>query len=113
MVATFRSMCKGCKKAIGQGSVRVAKMVNSPFFDGLMPLWHHKACLAKKFTILSAAFVEGLDELKWEDQEKIRAMVSSDGGEKPAEEVAAMMAADEYRIEYAKSGRHKHTHAHT
>lgn len=59
-----RSMCKGCKKNIGMGALRIAKMgsaletllrplflakfrailpaVRSPFFDGMQPNWHHK-----------------------------------------------------------------------
>lgn len=30
---------KKCKDPIAQGSLRIARMVQSPFFDGLQPLW--------------------------------------------------------------------------
>ncbi len=39
-----RAACKKCKDLISQGSLRIAHMVQSPFFDGRMPVWHHFNC---------------------------------------------------------------------
>lgn len=99
-----RAMCRGCKKNIGNGTVRIARMVQSPFFDGLMPLWHHKRCLLKKFEILSLSLIEGLEDIRWEDQEKIRKEI---GPKKYIEEedIAAIISSPRFKSEYAKSGR--------
>ena len=51
-----------------------------------MPLWHHQRCLVKKHSILSIALVEGLADLKWDDQEKIKKLVTSGGeGDDPSD----------------------------
>lgn len=97
-----RAVCKGCKKNIGHGSIRIAKMVQSPFFDGVMPLWFHQACLFAKHDILSLSLLQGLEEIRWEDQEKIKKKIKPICTE--AEVVSALIS-DSFIVDYAKSGR--------
>lgn len=51
-------------------------MVVATQFDGFMPLWHHAGCILKKANqIQTFDDVEGLDLLRWEDQQKIQKYV--------------------------------------
>ncbi|KAL0920496.1 hypothetical protein M5K25_009636 [Dendrobium thyrsiflorum] len=71
-----RSSCKSCKSAINKDNLRLGKMVVATQFDGFMPLWHHADCILKKTNqIKTFDDVEGLDLLRWEDQQKIRKYV--------------------------------------
>ncbi|KAI0513930.1 hypothetical protein KFK09_009962 [Dendrobium nobile] len=71
-----RSSCKSCKSAIDKDNLRLGKMVVATQFDGFMPLWHHAGCILKKANqIKTFDDVEGLDLLRWEDQQKIRKYV--------------------------------------
>uniref|UniRef100_A0A1D1YCL5 Poly [ADP-ribose] polymerase n=1 Tax=Anthurium amnicola TaxID=1678845 RepID=A0A1D1YCL5_9ARAE len=68
-----RSSCKSCKNAIAKDVLRLGKMVQATQFDGFMPLWNHASCIFKKGSqIKSVDDVEGVDLLRWEDQQKIR-----------------------------------------
>ncbi|KAF5196272.1 Poly [ADP-ribose] polymerase [Thalictrum thalictroides] len=68
-----RSSCKTCKIPIDKEKLRLGRMVQSSHFDGLMPMWNHAACILKKANqIKSIDDVEGIDSLRWEDQQKIR-----------------------------------------
>eukprot|EP00762_Andalucia_godoyi_P004480 ANDGO_08231.mRNA.1 Poly [ADP-ribose] polymerase 1 len=70
-----RAGCKKCKGSIGENTVRIAKYVKSPFFDGMMPLWHHLRCakISKTFKDLkSVSQISGLDSIKLEDQIRIQ-----------------------------------------
>ncbi len=40
-----RSSCKGCKKVISEGELRVGKLVPSPHHDGKMEMWYHMDCM--------------------------------------------------------------------
>ncbi|KAG9390543.1 Poly(ADP-ribose) polymerase, PARP [Carpediemonas membranifera] len=40
-----RASCKGCKSSISEGQFRVAKLVPSRHFDGMMQMWYHPKCL--------------------------------------------------------------------
>jgi hypothetical protein len=48
---------QACKENIGEGSLRLATLTRSPFFDGLQPNWHHQSCFFKLKSLvgLSAA----------------------------------------------------------
>ncbi|KAK4281250.1 hypothetical protein QN277_012771 [Acacia crassicarpa] len=71
-----RSSCKTCKNAISKEAFRLGKMVQATQFDGFMPMWHHAACILKKpKQIKSIDDVEGIEGLRWEDQQKIREYV--------------------------------------
>lgn len=55
-------------------------MVQSTHFDGFMPMWHHASCILRKAKqIKSLEDVEGVDQLRWEDQQKIREYVEVGG----------------------------------
>nr|XP_019068687.1 poly [ADP-ribose] polymerase 1 isoform X2 [Solanum lycopersicum] len=75
-----RSACKTCKSIIDKEVFRIGKMVQSTHFDGLMPMWHHANCILRKAKqIKSLEDVEGVDQLRWEDQQKIREYVQTGG----------------------------------
>lgn len=104
-----RSTCKTCKNTIEKDVLRIAKMVTATQFDGFMPMWNHAGCILKKqgqFKTLND--VEGVDTLRWEDQQKIRKYVEGlgegsalgGGGGSTADD-----GSNEYAIESAKSSR--------
>ncbi|KZV34358.1 poly [Dorcoceras hygrometricum] len=68
-----RSSCKTCKNNIEKECLRLGKMVQASQFDGFMPMWNHAHCITrKKNQIKSVDDVEGLELLRWEDQQTIR-----------------------------------------
>lgn len=69
-----RAACKKCQRNIGEGAVRLAKMIQSRFFDGVQPLWYHLSCAFDGPTksLASVDAIHGLDTLRFEDQQKIR-----------------------------------------
>ncbi|KAJ4805650.1 Poly [ADP-ribose] polymerase [Rhynchospora pubera] len=74
-----RSSCKTCKSPIGKDQLRLGKMVVATQFDGFMPMWNHASCiLKKKNQIKMLSDVEGIDLLRWDDQEKIRKYIDND-----------------------------------
>nr|XP_027095295.1 poly [ADP-ribose] polymerase 1-like isoform X1 [Coffea arabica] len=74
-----RSSCKTCRMPIDKEKLRLGKMVQATQFDGFMPLWNHADCILKKSKqINSIDDVQGLELLRWEDQQRIRKYV--DGG---------------------------------
>ncbi|GAV61586.1 BRCT domain-containing protein/PARP domain-containing protein/zf-PARP domain-containing protein/PARP_reg domain-containing protein/WGR domain-containing protein/PADR1 domain-containing protein [Cephalotus follicularis] len=75
-----RSSCKSCKSSINKESLRLGKLVQSTKFDGLMPMWNHATCILKKpKQIKSVDDVEGIEALRWDDQQKLRKYVQGDG----------------------------------
>ncbi|XP_076168075.1 DNA ligase 3 [Ptiloglossa arizonensis] len=46
---TGRAKCKKCKCPIEKDTVRIAKLVTSPFSEGKMKAWHHPTCLFEVF----------------------------------------------------------------
>jgi poly [ADP-ribose] polymerase len=107
-----RSSCKSCKSVISKDSLRIARMVQSPHFDGKIPHWYHYSCFFKKFLPGSTADVSGYHGLRWEDQEKIKEHLSGKGsgsgsgkkGSGSAEQKTTQLNHD-FQVEYAKSGR--------
>ncbi|XP_076905255.1 poly [ADP-ribose] polymerase 1-like [Bidens hawaiensis] len=75
-----RASCRTCKSPIAKETLRLGKMVQSTQFDGYMPTWNHAKCtLMKAKQIKSCDDVEGIEALRWEDQQKIRQYVESGG----------------------------------
>ncbi|CAO2826568.1 unnamed protein product [Amaranthus hypochondriacus] len=75
-----RAACRTCKSNIGKEILRLGKMVQSSHFDGFMPMWHHATCIMKKANQIKLVDeVEGIESLRWEDQQKIRKYVDSNG----------------------------------
>uniref|UniRef100_UPI003134487B Poly-(ADP-ribose) polymerase n=1 Tax=Tribolium castaneum TaxID=7070 RepID=UPI003134487B len=111
------SNCRGCKSPIGQGTVRLAVMVQSPFHDGMMPNWHHLHCFFNKQRPKSEDDIYHFETLRLEDQEIIREKLSNMGSiivpekkgkgkKRDATAIAQKNAAlKDFKIEYAKSGR--------
>ncbi|GJN12065.1 hypothetical protein PR202_ga30309 [Eleusine coracana subsp. coracana] len=73
-----RASCKSCRSPIAKDQLRLGKMVQATQFDGFMPMWNHASCIfSKKNQIKSVDDVEGIDALRWDDQERIRNYVGS------------------------------------
>lgn len=74
-----------------------------------IPQWYHFACFFKKFKPNSSSDIGKFDDLRWDDQERIREKISGGGKAASKDEVDGVSASSnsEYEIEYAKSGRAK------
>lgn len=101
-----RASCKKCGESIAKDSLRLAIMVQSPMFDGKVPHWHHYSCFWKRTRVGAPGEVDGLSDLRWEDQEKIRKSVETGGGGAGGKggEAGEKTLAD-FAVEYAKSNR--------
>ncbi|KAF2566441.1 hypothetical protein F2Q68_00024746 [Brassica cretica] len=104
-----RSSCKSCKSPINKETFRLGKLVQATQFDGVMPMWHHASCILKKTKqIKSADDVEGLESLRWEDQQKIRQYVESGAGNNTTSTSTASSGGNaklEYGIEVSQTSR--------
>ncbi|XP_072356323.1 poly [ADP-ribose] polymerase 1 [Scyliorhinus torazame] len=104
-----RASCKKCTESIAKDSLRLAIMVQSPMFDGKVPHWHHYACFWKRARVVSPADVDGLSDLRWEDQEKIKKAIETGGagGGKGGEQGDGKgeKTLNDFVVEYAKSNR--------
>lgn len=70
------SKCRACKAPIPKGDFRLAKLVKSAQFDGVIPAWYHADCFfqhSKKHGLDDPADVEGLGRVRPEDQRRVRA----------------------------------------
>ncbi|GMH02358.1 hypothetical protein Nepgr_004197 [Nepenthes gracilis] len=84
-----RSSCRTCKIAIDKEKLRLGKMVQSTQFDGFMPMWNHADCIMKKANqIKSIDDVEGIESIRWEDQQKIRKYIEAVGPPAPLNKTA-------------------------
>ncbi|KAI5731887.1 hypothetical protein M8J77_017860 [Diaphorina citri] len=89
-----RAKCKGCKDTIIQGTLRLAVMVQSPFFDGKTPKWFHEECTdAGPSTEAEASTSKG----------KSRKRVNKKA--KDEENAKCVNTLNDFSIEYAKSNR--------
>ncbi|XP_070578606.1 poly [ADP-ribose] polymerase 1-like [Ptychodera flava] len=104
-----RSSCKKCRQGIGKGALRMAKMVQSPHFDGKIPNWYHYPCFWKVATVTVATQIAGFDGLRWNDQEKIKNKIGGDTSGETLEDkvVARKSVIKDFSVEYAKSDRSK------
>lgn len=102
-----RASCKGCKMNIAQDSLRIAKMVQSPHFDGKMPNWYHFNCFFRKILPKSCSEISKYEGLRWEDQEKIKEKVGSDSIDGLSTPSASKNKKSAFSIEYSKSGQAK------
>jgi len=102
-----RASCKGCRSTISKDSLRLAKMIQSPHFDGKQPVWFHYSCFFKKNKPIQLSEIAGFDSLRWDDQEKIKQHFSGDASASlsTVDEVDAQLA--EFQVDYAKSNRSK------
>ncbi|XP_063974241.1 poly [ADP-ribose] polymerase isoform X2 [Diachasmimorpha longicaudata] len=72
-----RSSCKACKTSIPKEALRIAKVVQSAFHDGVQQNWFHERCFWSKAKVKTAGDIANLENLVWEDQEKIRNRITS------------------------------------
>ncbi|KAG8389233.1 hypothetical protein BUALT_Bualt02G0207500 [Buddleja alternifolia] len=87
-----RSSCKTCKKPIDKEILRLGKMVHATQFDGFMPMWNHASCILRKANqIKSVDDVEGLETLRWEDQQKIGKYIDSAVQSNSSENVSVVL----------------------
>lgn len=102
-----RAACRTCKSNIGKEILRFGKMVQSPHFDGFMPMWHHATCIMKKANqIKSIDDIEGIESLRWEDQQKIRKYIDGNGlASNTVAAPAAPVAPAAYGIEVSQTSR--------
>ncbi|XWS46946.1 hypothetical protein CRYUN_Cryun14cG0111600 [Craigia yunnanensis] len=98
-----RSSCKTCRSIIDKEAFRLGKMVTAKQFDGFMPMWNHATCILRKANqIKSIDDVEGIESLRWEDQQRIRNYVEAGG---PSNTKAVTPTAMESAIEVSKTAR--------
>lgn len=101
-----RASCKSCKGNIAKDSLRLAVMVQSPRYDGRMPNWFHYACFFGKNRIKTTADIENFDQLRYEDQKKIKEKIIQHGaGGVQAGAGADDAALKDFQVEIAKSSR--------
>jgi hypothetical protein len=101
-----RSSCKTCKEGIVKEVLRLGKMVQAKQFDGLMPMWNHADCILKKAKqIKSIEDVEGIELLRWEDQQKIRKYVEGGGPGGPPTPTTKAVTTKECGIEVSQTSR--------
>ncbi|XP_047316046.1 poly [ADP-ribose] polymerase 1 [Impatiens glandulifera] len=100
-----RSSCKTCKSPIGKESLRLGKMVQATQFDGFMPLWNHGSCILKKKNQIKALDdVEGIEVLRWEDQQNIRKYLEAGPAGGPGESNSTS-APPKYEVDVSKTSR--------
>ncbi|KNA14275.1 hypothetical protein SOVF_108920 isoform A [Spinacia oleracea] len=101
-----RAACRTCKSNIAKEILRFGKMVQSPHFDGFMPMWHHATCIMKKANqIKSTDEIEGLESLRWDDQQKIRKYVDGNGLASSTVAAAPTSTPAAYGIEVSQTSR--------
>jgi len=93
-----KAKCKKCNSFIENGVVRIAKMVQSPFHDGKMPVWHKDCFFQTSIRLTSVDEIEGFQLLRWEDQQAISQKVQSTFTSKGTSNSVVC-------VEYAKSDR--------
>lgn len=102
-----RAACKACKGKIDKDNLRLAKMTQSPMFDGKVPNWFHVKCFfGKRSVVKNVDDIADFDQLRWEDQEMIRKNVEGAGKEFLAAQLSSSdTPLEDYTTEYAKSNR--------
>ncbi|KAF4673128.1 poly ADP-ribose polymerase [Perkinsus chesapeaki] len=103
---TGRSNCRACHTAIAEKSLRLARMVQSPHFDGKIPSWYHTKCFWRGRTLpQSVSDIYGFSSLKFSDQEEIESHLNNHGPSGRSSSSSSSSAATGLRVEYAKSSR--------
>ncbi|XP_043286683.1 poly [ADP-ribose] polymerase [Venturia canescens] len=106
-----RARCQGCKNPIDNASLRIAKVVQSPFHDGTIVKWFHPDCFFTKQRPKSTADISNFDSIRWEDQQMIQKKIEETCGVavptkgKGKKRGATSNAYKDYTVEYAKSNR--------
>lgn len=71
--SSCRANCRVCWNKIPKGELRMGKLSFSRKFDGTICEWHHLNCFLKRYTVeaAEAPSIKGLDDIRWEDKEKL------------------------------------------
>ncbi|XP_054714565.1 poly [ADP-ribose] polymerase 1-like [Uloborus diversus] len=99
-----RSSCRICKEPIQKDSLRMGIMVQSPKFDGKVPLWHHSHCFFQKKQVKTTADIANFSNLRWDDQKSIKDKIEK-GSTSSSKSSSASSENNDFAIEYAKSSR--------
>ncbi|XP_063839454.1 poly [ADP-ribose] polymerase [Ostrinia nubilalis] len=115
-----RASCKNCKQKIDQGTLRIARMVQSAFHDGMQPNWYHEDCFFNKQRPTSHTEIGNFNRLKMQDQKNLKAKIEESSGivmpetsakgkkgkaaKRPAS-AAPTGALRDFAVEYSKSSR--------
>lgn len=105
-----RSKCQLCKQQINKLSLRLAAVVQSPVHDGKIPRWYHFKCFFTKQRPSSTDEIGHFDEIRNEDQDKIRKKLEESRNAPPAKgkkrtKGGSGGGSGDFRVEYAKSSR--------
>ncbi|XP_049866080.1 poly [ADP-ribose] polymerase [Pectinophora gossypiella] len=111
-----RASCKGCKQKIDQGCLRIAVMVQSAFYDGKQPNWHHEDCFFQRQRVQCVSDIANFNKLKNADKDRIKKTIESNvgvvlpvekgkGKKKRAAESSSNTALKDFKVEYSKSSR--------
>eukprot|EP00906_Rhabdomonas_costata_P030164 RCo042595 len=98
-----RSTCNSSKQLIPEGSLRIGVMMQSPKFDGMYPQWHKFEFFEDIWMVKNAAKlkslsqISGLDKLKFEDVQRIKALVTK--GDSSAKITKKEMTTEEKAVE--------------
>lgn len=98
-----RASCKTCKTGIEKDCLRIGVLVQSPNFDGKIPMWHHFHCFLNKKKFSKVEDIANFDNLRFEDQKKIKDGVGKASNGTPAK--GGKKVKNDFSIEYAKSSR--------
>ncbi|GIY31587.1 poly polymerase 1 [Caerostris darwini] len=101
-----RASCKKCKENIAKDALRMAVLVQSHMYDGKMPLWHHWKCFfQKKNKLQNVSEIANFDNLRWEDQEKIKKQLAEGGKGSGGNGSESSSKNSDFSVEYAKSNK--------
>ena len=76
-----RASCKLCKSKIDKDELRLGAMVQSAFHDGKQAQWYHEPCFFQKLRPTTEGDVAGFENLRVEDQKRIREKIGEFEGE--------------------------------
>lgn len=113
-----RAGCKLCKDKIDKDDLRLGAMVQSAFHDGKQAQWYHEKCFFQKLRPTTEGDVAGFENLRFEDQKRIREKIVALGsgvveaapatkgkGKGKKRSAEQSMALKDFGVEYAASGR--------
>ncbi|KAL4708395.1 hypothetical protein ACJJTC_019631 [Scirpophaga incertulas] len=117
-----RASCKNCKQKIDQGTLRIARMVQSAFHDGKQPNWYHEDCFFEKQRPTTFSDIGNFNKLKSQDQKKIKVKIEEMSGvvmpetsngkskkskatKRSASQANVSGALRDFAVEYSKSSR--------
>ena len=95
-----RASCKQCSNTIQKESLRIASVTQSSKWDGKLTRWFHYSCFFERNRPKTVLDIEGFNELRWDDQEKIKKKLGD-----PGDGTINLTKISDFLIEYAASGR--------